>query len=50
VSLYPVAPGAAASFAEDGEVPAGGLMVVFRLEDLASPLRNGKPVRDGDSG
>ena len=47
MSLYPVAWRAAASFTEDGEVP-GGLMAAFRLEDLASPLRSGWPVRDGD--
>ena len=47
MSLYPVASRAAASFTEDGEVP-GGLMAAFRLEDLASPLRSGWPVRDGD--
>jgi hypothetical protein len=48
VSLYPVASRAAASFTEDGEVPGGGLMVAFRLEDVASPLRSGRPVGDGD--
>jgi hypothetical protein len=46
--LYPVVPRAAASFTEDGEVPGGGLMVAFRLEDVASPLRNGRPLGDGD--
>jgi hypothetical protein len=48
VSLYPVASRAAASFTEDGEVPGGGLTVAFRLEDMTSPLRNGRPVGDGD--
>jgi hypothetical protein len=47
VSFVPVAPRAAASFT-DGGVPGGGLMVAFRLEDVASPLRNGRPVGDGD--
>ena len=47
MSLYPVASRAAASFTEGGEVP-GGLMVAFRLEDVASPLRNGRPVGDRD--
>jgi hypothetical protein len=46
--LYPVAPVAAASFEGDGEVPGGGLIVAFRLEDAASPLRNGRTVGDGD--
>lgn len=44
--LYPVVPVAAASFEGDGEVP-GGLIVAFRLEDAASPLRNGRAVGDG---
>ena len=48
MSLYPVAPVAAASFEGDGEVPGGGLIVAFRLEDAASPLRNGRTVGDGD--
>jgi hypothetical protein len=47
VSLYPVAPRAAACFTEGGEVP-GGLTVAFRLEDVASPLRNGRPAGAGD--
>lgn len=46
MSLYPVAPRAAASFGEDGQAP-GGLMVAFRVEDVATPLRNGGPVADG---
>ena len=33
---------------DDGEVPGGGLTVAFRLEDVASPLRNGRPLGDGD--
>jgi hypothetical protein len=44
VSLYPVASRAAVSFTKDGEVPGGGLIVAFRLEDVVSPLRNGRPV------
>jgi hypothetical protein len=35
VSLYPVVPGAGDVFADDG------LMIAVRLEDVASPLRNG---------
>jgi hypothetical protein len=46
VSLYPVASRPAASFTEDGD-PAGGLMVAFRLQDVASPLRGGGPAGDG---
>ena len=46
MSLYPVA-SRAASFTEGGEIP-GGLTVAFRLEDVASPLRNGRPVGAGD--
>jgi hypothetical protein len=37
----------ATSFTEGGEVP-GGLVVAFRLEDVTSPLRNGRPVGPGD--
>ena len=47
MSLYPVASRAAASFTEGGEVP-GGLVVAFRLEDVTSPLRNGRSVGPGD--
>ena len=47
MSLYPVASRAAVSFTEDGEVPGGGLTVAFRLQDVVSPLRNGRPVGDG---
>jgi hypothetical protein len=47
VSLYPVASRAAAGFGEDGQAP-GGLMVAFRLGDVASPLRNGGPLAAGD--
>lgn len=36
MSLYPVAPSAGDGFARDG------LMVAFRLEDVASPLRDGR--------
>jgi hypothetical protein len=45
--LYPVASRAAVGFGEDGQAP-GGLMVAFRVEDVASPLRNGGPLADGD--
>ena len=48
MSLYPVASRAAACFREGAEVPGGGLMVAFRLEDVASPLRNGGPLAAGD--
>jgi hypothetical protein len=48
VSSYPVVPRCASS-TDDGEVRGGGsLMVAVRLEDLASPLRNGGPLGDGD--
>jgi hypothetical protein len=46
--LYPVASVAAASFEGDGTVPGGGLIVAFRLEDVASPLRCGRAAGDGD--
>jgi hypothetical protein len=46
--LYPVASRAAASFAEGGEGPDGGLLVAVRLSDLVSPLRDGRrPGADG---
>ena len=48
MSLYPVAPVAGASFGGDGEVPGGGLIVAFRPEDVAPPLRSGRAVGDGD--
>jgi hypothetical protein len=48
VSLYPVASRAAAGLTDGGEVPVGGLMVAFRLADVASPLRSGGPLADGD--
>jgi hypothetical protein len=41
VSLYPVVPGAGDVFAEDG------LMVAVRLEDVVSPLRDGRPLGPG---
>ena len=47
MSLYPVASRAAAGFGEEGRA-RDGLMVAIRLEDVASPLRNGGPVADGD--
>jgi len=48
VSLYPVTSRAADGFAEDGEVPGGELIVAFRLEDVGSPLRKGRPLGAGD--
>jgi hypothetical protein len=47
VSLYPVASHPAASFT-DGGVPGAGLAVAFRLGDVVSPLRGGRPPGDGD--
>ena len=47
MSLYPVASCAVAGFGEDGRA-FGGLMVAFRLEDVASPLRNGGLLAAGD--
>jgi len=47
-SLYPVPPSAASS-AGAGEVPGGrSLMVAVRLSDLVSPVRNGRPLGEGD--
>ncbi|HJY73911.1 MAG TPA: transposase domain-containing protein [Streptosporangiaceae bacterium] len=43
MSLYPVVPGAGDGFAGDG------LMVAFRLEDVASPLRDGRPLAPGSA-
>ena len=49
MSSYPAGPRSASSTTDDGEVPGGGsLMVAVRLEDLASPLRNGGPLGEGD--
>jgi len=49
VSSYPAGPRSVSSVAGDGEVPgAGSLMVAVRLEDVASPLRNGVPLAAGD--
>ncbi len=49
MSSYPVGSRSASSISEDGEVPGGGaLMVAVRLEDLVSPLRNGRPLEAGD--
>jgi hypothetical protein len=49
VSSYPAGPRSVSSVAGDGEVPGGGsLMVAVRLEDVASPLRNGMPLEAGD--
>ena len=49
MSSYPAGPRSVSSIAGDGEVPGGGaLMVAVRLEDLVSPLRNGRPLEAGD--
>jgi hypothetical protein len=49
VNVYPVPPRAASSLTGEGEVPGGGsLMVAVRPGDLVSPLRNGRPVAEGD--
>ncbi len=50
MNVYPV-PSCAASLTADGgeEVPGGGpLMVAVRLGDVVSPLRNGRPLAEGD--
>jgi hypothetical protein len=47
VSSYPVPSCAASSM--DREVPGGGaLMVAVRVSDLVSPVRNGRPLGEGD--
>jgi len=49
VSSYPVASCSASISGDGGEVPGGGaLMVAVRLEDLVSPMRNGRPLGGGD--
>ena len=48
MSLYPVASRAAASVLDDGEAPGSGRMVAVRLSDLVSPLRNGRPLGEGN--
>ena len=49
MSSYPAGPRSVSSVAGDGEVPGGGsLMVAVRLEDVASPLRDGVPLAAGD--
>jgi len=50
VNVYPVPPCAASLTADGGEeVPGGGpLMVAVRLGDVVSPLRNGRPLAEGD--
>ncbi len=49
MSSYPAGPRSVSSPAGDGEVPGGGsLMVAARREDVASPLRNGRPLAAGD--
>jgi hypothetical protein len=47
VNVYRVPPRAASEGADDREVPGGGLTVAFRLADVVSPLRNGRPAGDG---
>ena len=47
MSSYPVPSCAASSM--DREVPGGGaLMVAVRVSDLVSPVRNGRPLGEGD--
>ena len=48
MSSYPVASRAAGSFPGWRRFPAAGLMVAVRLEDVVSPLRNGRPLGEGD--
>ena len=49
MSSYPAGPRSVSSIAGGGEVPGGGsLMVAVRLADVASPLRNGRPLGEGD--
>ena len=49
MSSYPAGSRSASSITDDGEVPGGGaLMVAVRLEDLVSPMRNGRPPGEGD--
>ncbi len=48
MSSYLVVPCSASSIPDDGEVPGGGpLMVAVRLADLASPLRDCRPLGEG---
>jgi hypothetical protein len=49
VRSYPAGPGSVSGIAGGGEVPGGGsLMVAVRVEDVASPLRNGRVLEEGD--
>ena len=49
MSSYSVGSRAVSGITGDGEVPGGGgLMVAVRLEDLASPLRNGRMPGESD--
>ena len=48
MNVYRVPSRAAREGADGGEVPGGGLTVAFRLEDVVPPLRNGRPLGDGD--
>jgi hypothetical protein len=47
MSSYPVPLHAVSGFADEA-VPGGGLVVAVRLPDLASPLRDGRPLAAGD--
>ena len=49
MNVYPVPLCAASLTADGGEVPGGGgLMVAVRLADVVPPLRNGRPLGEGD--
>jgi hypothetical protein len=48
VNVYRVPSRDASEGADGREAPAGGLTVAFRLADVASPMRNGRPVGDRD--
>jgi hypothetical protein len=48
VNVYRVPSRAASEGADDREVPGDGLMVAFRLADVASPLRNGRRLAAGE--
>jgi hypothetical protein len=46
VSSYPAVGRSVCVFADEGDLPAGG-MVAVRLADLVSPLKSGAPLADG---
>jgi len=49
VPLYRAEARAGSGFTDDGEVPGDGrLMIGVRLSDPVSPLRNGRPLGEGD--